>query len=191
MRAVLKNEQFEPLVQSEVVARLVDPNDLNTPLVLRPMADGSQPGVYTGQFPVLNPGDYSVQLQIGGLASDEVLSVNVKARVPALEMQRAERNDLLLRQLAVESGGVYWTGIENALRGLSASRQDTNEAMDIASGETSKQSLLSVIQPQDQVAYLPGTPDQEFQLRWMGWLMIWIAGCLTLEWLTRRLHRLA
>ncbi|MCR9291744.1 MAG: VWA domain-containing protein [bacterium] len=174
LRAVLKDERFEPLVQSEVIARLIDPQGLNTPLSLRPLADGSQPGVYTGQFPVLKPGEYTAQLQLGGLGSEELLTASVKARVPALEMQRAERNDSLLNQLAVESGGAYWRGVENA------TTKDAENA-----------SILESIQPQDQVAYLPGAADQAFQLRWRGWLMALIAGCLTLEWLTRRLHRLA
>jgi hypothetical protein len=175
VRAVLKNERYEPLVQSEVVARLIDPQQLNTPLVLRPLADGLQPGVYTGQFPILRPGEYTVQLQLGGLGSDEILSANVKSKVPALEMQRSERNDQLLTQLAVESGGKYWSGVQSAVAEAGSARVD----------------IIEQIKPQDQVAYLPGTPDQIFQLRWHGWLMAWIAGCLSLEWLIRRLHRLA
>ena len=139
------------------------------------MSDGSQPGVYTGQFPILVPGEYTAQLQLGGLASEEVLTASVKAKVPAVEMQRAERNDSLLRQLAVESGGSYWTGIEIA-------------AMETELGIPA---MIEAIEPQDLFASVPGSPDREFQLRWLGWLMAWIAGCLSLEWLSRRLHRLA
>jgi uncharacterized membrane protein len=179
LRAVLKNERFEPLVQPEVVARLIDPQGLNTPIVLRPLPDGSQPGVYTGGFSVLKPGEYTAQLQLGGLASDEVLSSTVLAKVPALEMQRAERDDQLLRQLAVESGGRYWIGTKD----LQSDSQNTNDSQ--------PPGLVQTLVPQDQVAYLPGTIDQEFQLRWHGWLMIWIASCLSMEWLARRLHRLA
>ncbi len=175
VRAVLKDERYEPLLQSEVVARLLDSQGRNLPLVLRPLADGSQPGVYTGQFPVQIPGEYSIQLQLGGLASDEVLTASVAAKIPAREMQQSERNDNLLRQLAVDTGGKYWTGVEMAMQA------DENDKLD----------LVGRIEPQDQVAYLPGSPDNVFQIRWLGWLMAWIAGCLSLEWLARRLHRLA
>lgn len=175
LRAVLKNERYEPLIQSEVVARLVDPRGQNLPIVLRPLADGSQPGVYTGQFPILLPGNYLAQLQLGGLASNDVLTATVKAKVPAIEMQRAERNDPLLRQLAGESGGRFWTGVEAAVAPAASGAPD----------------IIESIPPQDQVAYLPGAPDRVFQLRWLGWLMAWIAGCLSLEWVARRLHRLA
>jgi len=175
VRAVLKDERYEPLLQSEVVARLIDAQGRNLPLVLRPLADGSQPGVYTGQFPVQVPGEYSVQLQLGGLASDKVLSVTVDGKIPAREMQQSERNDPLLRQMSVDTGGNYWTGVAAAMQSDSAQGLD----------------LVERIAPQDQVAYLPGAVDQVFQLRWLSWLMAWIAGSLSLEWLARRLHRLA
>ncbi len=175
VRAVLKDERYEPLLQSEVVARLLDPMGRNLPLVLRPLADGSQPGVYTGQFPIQLAGEYAIQLQLGGLTSDEVLNAQVDSKVPAREMQQSERNDELLRQMAVDTGGNYWAGAAQALQ----------------SNEQTGQDLVSLIEPQDQVAYLPGAPDRTFQLRWLAWLMMWIAGCLSLEWLSRRLHRLA
>ncbi|MCC7337371.1 MAG: VWA domain-containing protein [Pirellulaceae bacterium] len=175
VRAVLKDQRYEPLLQSEVVARLIDAQGRNLPLVLRPLADGSQPGVYTGQFPVQVPGEYSLQLQLGGLASDEVLTATVDAKVPAREMQHGQRNDGLLRQLAVDTGGNYWTGVAAAML------PDANDGLD----------LVGRIAPQDQVAFLPGATDPVFQLRWLGWLMAWIAGALSLEWLARRLHRLA
>lgn len=175
VRAVLKDQRYEPLLQSEVVARLIDAQGRNLPLVLRPLADGSQPGVYTGQFPVQVPGEYSLQLQLGGLASDEILTAKVDAKVPAREMQQSQRNDGLLRQLAVDTGGNYWTGVAAAMQ------PDANDGLD----------LVGRIAPQDQVAFLPGATDPVFQLRWLGWLMAWIAGALSLEWLARRLHRLA
>jgi hypothetical protein len=175
VRAVLKNERFEPLVQSEVVARLIDPQGLNLPLVLRPLSDGSQPGVFTGQFPVLASGTYRLQLQLGGLASSEFLRAEVMARVPKVEMQVVERNDALLGQLASETGGRYWQGAQAAT----------------ASDEDGTLALAAAITPQDQVAYSPGAPEYQFQLRWLGWLMTLIATCLSLEWVVRRVHRLA
>lgn len=176
VRAVLKNERYEPLVQSEVIARLVDPQGLNVPVVLRPLMDGSQPGIYSGQFPVLKPGTYRLSLQLGGLASDEVLKTQVQSRVPKLEMQALERNDTLLSQLATETGGRYWKGVQAAV-----SPENDQETLPIA----------DAITPEDQVNYSPGAPEREFQLRWLGWLMTFIASCLSLEWLARRIHRLA
>lgn len=176
VRAVLKDQRFQPLLQSEVVARLLDPQKRNSVLTLRPLEGGTQPGVYVAQFPVQVAGEYTLQLQLGGLASNEVLMASVKARVPAIEMQRAERNDELLLPLATQTGGRYFQGAESAL----------------AVTEPSKiTALASAIIPQDQVSFLPGVPNRRFQLRWLGWLMGLIAGSLTIEWFARRLHRLA
>ena len=175
VRAVLKDERYQPLLQSEVVARLIDAEGRNAPLSLRPLPDGSQPGVYTGQFPVRIAGEYTIQLQLGGLTSNAVLSASVDARVPAREMQNTERNDALLRQLAIDTGGRYWPGVDRIA----------------STPEIAAATIADLIPTQEQVAYVPGAPDREFQLRWLGWLMAWIASCLSLEWLARRLHRLA
>jgi hypothetical protein len=175
VRAVLKTETFEPLLQTEVVARLISPQGLNSPMVLRPLADGSQPGVYSGQFPVLTPGTYRIQLQLGGLTSDQFLRAQVQARVPRMEMQNTQRHDTLLSQMALETGGLYWRGCDQA----------------VATDDSGNLILAASIPEQDQVVYSPGTPDREFQLRWLGWLMIWIAASLAVEWLSRRVHRLA
>jgi hypothetical protein len=52
-------------------------------------------------------------------------------------------------------------------------------------------SIASTIKPREQVNYLPNAPDSEFRQRLNGLLMALIAGALSLEWLTRRLSRLA
>ncbi len=171
VRAVLRDEQYEPLLQGEVVARLSDPLGRNIPLILRPLPDGSQPGVYTGQFPLLAEGEYLVELQLGSLASDEVLSASVQAKVPANEMQFAQRNDNLIEQITTETNGRFWKGCDSTL--------------------LPNDSLVAALPSAAIVTYVPGTPDTVFQVRLLGWFMAWIATCLALEWLTRRVFRLA
>jgi len=51
--------------------------------------------------------------------------------------------------------------------------------------------LPESIVPRDQINYLPNAPDSAFRQRLNGLLMALIAGALCLEWLTRRLSRLA
>ena len=51
--------------------------------------------------------------------------------------------------------------------------------------------LVNLIKPQDQVTILPGTPDRSFERQLMGWLLGLICGVLCLEWLLRRLSKLA
>jgi hypothetical protein len=48
-----------------------------------------------------------------------------------------------------------------------------------------------VLSPQDQVSVLPGTPDRDFDRLLMTWLIGLICGILSMEWLIRRLSKLA
>ena len=106
-------------------------------------------------------------MPIGTLADQIILTQQTIVRVPALEIQRPQRNDPLLMELAAKTGGKYWVGLQD-LGGLPES-----------------------IVPRDQINYLPNAPDSAFRQRLNGLLMALIAGALCLEWLTRRLSRLA
>ena len=167
VRAVLKDSQFQPLVQTEVGAKLQEPGGRSSPLKLLPLPDPTQAGVYVGQYTTKRTGTYEVQLPIGTLAEQIILTQQTIVRVPALEIQRPQRNDPLLMELASKTGGKYWVGLQD-LGGL----PDT-------------------IVPRDQINYLPNAPDSAFRQRLNGLLMALIAGALCLEWLTRRLSRLA
>lgn len=181
VRAVLKDAQFQPTILPEVAAKLLEPNGMSTPLILRPIPDASQPGVYIGQFFVRKTGNYEVQLPVGGLSDQQLLTQQVTVRVPALEIQRPQRNDVLLSELASRTGGKYWVGLQEAT-GMNVGGTQTN----IVDG-----SIVAAVVPRDQVNYLPGAPDRDFQQRLMGLLMAFIAGALSLEWLIRRLSKLA
>jgi hypothetical protein len=56
---------------------------------------------------------------------------------------------------------------------------------------TGRAGLVNLIKPQDQVTVLPGTPDRNFERLLMGWLIGLICGVLCVEWLLRRLSKLA
>lgn len=173
VRAVLKDSNFQPLVVPEAPAKLVDPSGRSQALSLIPIPDPSQPGVYIGQFFAKAIGNYEVQLPVGGIADQVLLTQQLTVRVPALEIQRPQRNDPLLTELATRTGGKYWIG--------------TDSIRDAAPDS----SIAQLIEPRDQTNYLPGTPDRDFQQKWLGVLMAWIVGCLSLEWFIRRMSKLA
>jgi hypothetical protein len=181
VRAVLRDAQFQPTILPDVKAKLIEPSGRSSQLVLAPIPDPSQPGVYLGQFFTKATGTYEVQLPVGSLADQKLLSQQVTVRVPALEIQRPQRNDPLLSELANRTGGKYWISVESLL-------PDTSTNTGSSSGGLS---LPQSIEARDQTNYLPGTPDREFQQRLMAILMTMIVGCLSLEWLIRRLSRLA
>ena len=58
-------------------------------------------------------------------------------------------------------------------------------------GGAGRAPISSLLDPQDQVTYLSGTPDKQFERVLMTWLMGLICGVLCLEWLIRRLSKLA
>jgi hypothetical protein len=176
VRAVLRDAQFQPLIQTEANAKLIEPGGRSSPLRLQPIPDPTQAGVYVGQFTTKKTGTYEVQLPIGSLTDQVILSQQTIVRVPALEIQRPQRNDVLLNELASRTGGKLWIGLD----GLQS-----------APAEGAAPSLAASIKPRDQVNFLPNAPDREFQQRLLGLLMALIAGALSLEWLTRRLSRLA
>ncbi len=173
VRAHLSDRQFAPLDVSEVEAQLVLPGDQRTPITLKPVKDAPRRGLYAGQFTALVEGDYRVELMIPDSDDAEMLSRDVRARMPDLEIERPQRNDVLLKVMAKKTGGDYYVGVPATVGRLGAP------------------SLSSVIEPNNVPTTLPDTPDTDFDRRLMAWLLAAICGALSLEWLIRRLSKLA
>ena len=174
VQGILTDSQHEPLTAGEVTAVLAHPDGKRSGLILRRIDDAARPGMYAAQFTAALEGDYRIELSLPGSAENELLTREVRSRIPALESERPERNDALLSDLAEKTGGEYFTGFDAAMnRGV---------------GRTP---LTSLLEPQDQITYQPGTPDKDFDRLLMTWLMVIICGALCLEWLIRRLNKLA
>lgn len=174
IQAILTDVQNRPLSDPEVTAHLIQPDDKRVPLTLKSVQGGAREGTYTGQFTAVMEGDWRVELRPPQGEIDEYLTREVRVRIEDLEIQQPERNDPLLLDLARTTGGTYYVGI------------------DAAAGRTTGQPpLANVLEAQDQVAFLPGLPDSDFERQLMAWLMAVICGALGFEWLLRRLSRLA
>ena len=171
VRAVLQDAQHMPLSLEQVSATLVLPDSTRQPLSMKRLKDDAREGTYVEQFIALQEGDYRIELQHPS-AGDQLLVREVRAKIPAAETESPERNDLLLRDIAQKTGGEYFVGVDAAM--------GANRA-----------GLVNLIKPQDQVTILPGTPDRQFERLLMGWLIGLICGVLCLEWLLRRLSKLA
>ena len=173
VRAVLTDEQFEPLNVPEVDAKLLAPGGKIGDLKLSPLKGEPRGGTYGGRFIVREAGSYEVRVTLGDALDEQVLRQSIQVRLPTIELERPRRNDDELQQLASLTGGTY---------------TPVNE--DVTSVQVSS-SLGSLLKPQPQTTILPGTPDQIFNQRRNAILMWLIATVLTMEWVTRRLHRLA
>ena len=174
VQARLTDSQGQPQSSQEVVATLIQPDGGRVKLTLKTVEGGAREGMFAGQFTAVQEGDYRVELRPPSGELDELLVREIRVLAEELETKQPERNDPLLLDMARTTGGAYYVGIE------------------AATGRGSGQPpLVNVLQPQDQVTYLPGLPDPDFERRLMGWLMALICGALCLEWLLRRLSRLA
>ncbi|WP_353620769.1 VWA domain-containing protein [Stieleria mannarensis] len=172
VRAVLTDEQFEPLTLPEVKAKLITPKGVED-VRLTPVEGESRPGIYSGRFVVRTDGNHELRLTLGDALNEEVFRQNVQVRLPTVELERPRRNDEDLDSLARTTGGKYW-------------KVDAE-----ASGETLANEITTTIRPQPQTTILPGTPDPIFTQRRNAMLLWLIASALTMEWVVRRLHRLA
>jgi hypothetical protein len=174
VQAMLTDAQGQPLAASEQTATLIQPDGSRVKLALKAVQGGAREGTFAGQFTAVQEGDYRVELRPPLGEVDELLVREIRVLAEELEIKQPERNDPLLLDVAQTTRGAYYVGIQPAL-GRSGSQPP----------------LVNVLQPQDQVTYLPGLPDADFERRLMAWLMALICGALSLEWLLRRLSRLA
>ncbi len=164
VRAQLKNPQHEPLQLPQVVLEIVRPDQKLQTLTLTPVEE--MPGTYAGQFTVYLEGNYRLQLPVP--ESDEVLTWSIEATVPDLERQNAQRNDPLLTQLAKQTQGRYLRPWTAAVEG--------------------SEPLWELLPDRRRTVILRGTPRTLWDNRWT---LLGICGLLFLEWLIRRLSKLA
>jgi hypothetical protein len=170
VRAQLTNAQFEPIEAPSVVVQVVRPDSTSEALTL--VADPTRKGMFVGQFTALQEGTYRLELGVPE-ADDEQLTRRIQVKVPDLERENPERNDALLSEIAKRTGGAYYVGTEAVLgtRGLPA--------------------LSSHLADRTEVTYLAGVTDRDFERNWMNGILAVVCGALCLEWLIRRLSKLA
>ena len=171
VRARLSDSQHKPLADPSVPAQLLRPDGTSEPIKLAAVAD--KPGMYVGQVTVMQEGTYQLALPIPG-GNEEPLSKYIQVRVPDRERTHAERNDALLSSITKETGGIYYRQLETAIR-----------------GDMSTPPLSQAIKSHAEIKLVKGAPDKEFARAQMSWLLGIIAGSLFIEWIVRRLNRLA
>jgi len=174
VRAVLSDEQFEPLQVPSVDANLLKPDGAIEVVKLTPVPGETRGGTYGGQFVVRAAGSFELRLTLGDALGEQVLRQSIQVRLPTVELERPKRNDEDLNFLASTTGGKYLPLSENM-------NEDAPSVI----------SLAKSIQSQPQTTILPGTPDSDFAMRRNASLLWLIATALTFEWVLRRLHRLA
>lgn len=162
IRARLLDAQFQPLELDEVALRVVDP--AGKPVLPAPKLrkDPARPGEFAGDFRASVVGVYRIELPIP--ESSYQLQEELVVALPKLEDQDVRQNVTLLRDLVRETGGEYLP-IEQAAA-----------------------KLPELLPPRGE----PFMIDERLQTLWdRGWVMYLLVGLLSLEWLLRKLLKLA
>jgi hypothetical protein len=171
VRAQLSTASREPLVAPRATARVTAPDGETRNLDL--LADESRPGNFVGQFTITSEGSYRIELSSPD-APDEQLARRITATVPDLEFAETRRNEPLLTALAAKTGGHYYRSPELAMN-----------------GEGGVPPATELLISRAETKILRGKPDERFAETVNRWLLGVICGALSLEWLVRRLSKLA
>jgi hypothetical protein len=166
----LSNARLEPLEAPSVALQVIQPDQAVQTVTLRPSA--GRPGCYAGQFPVLQEGDYRLELPLPE-SNDERLTQRIHVEIPNLEREHPQRNVALLSEIAAKTGGRYFDRF--------------NEVMSTAGAD----SLAGLLKDRSKTVILSATPDPQWEETWLRWMMYALFGLLCLEWLIRRLAKLA
>lgn len=178
VRAILTDEQFQPLRVPQVEAKLLTPGGKVESVRLTPLAGEPREGTYSARILAREAGAYELRVTLGSALDEEVLRQQFQVGLPTLELERPQRNDEVLRAIAGSTGGEYLT-------------MDAMSAGGANSSGEGPLGLVQKIEPQPQLTVLPGTPDRDFETRRNATLMWLLCSMLTMEWVVRRLHRLA
>jgi hypothetical protein len=166
----LTDVQHNPLQEPEVALHVSDPDHTVHTVNLKLDPTRAAMGTYAGQFTLLREGPHVIELELPD--ADRPLRKTIRARFVGLEKVNPQRDDATLSRLARATGGEYFIGLDAIL--------DT--------GEKDVTAKLS-----DRTLTIPTTaaPSEDWERKWLRWVMVLVCALLCFEWLIRRLVRLA
>ncbi len=168
--ALLKNAAREPLDVPDVTLFVFDPNGKSLPLKL--VRDTDRPGRYRGEFVVREAQDYRLDLVLPE-SDEQTISKVIKVTTSDRENAHPQQNDVALKEIAKMTGGRYFASIDAAV------------------GQSDDSPLAPGLEEQTRVTPVAGNIDPVWKAGWSKWMMFAICGVLCIEWLLRRLLKLA
>jgi len=162
IRARVLSPSFEPLDTETLTIDVFDPH--GRPQIPAPVLrqDQNRPAEYVGDFRVTTPGRYRLELPVPD--SSMAAGGEVMVTLPKLEMESLQQNVAQLQALVAETGGAYLTIAEAAAK------------------------LPDLLPNRGQTFVLD---EQVIELWDRRWVLFLLAGLLSLEWLSRKLMKLA
>ena len=142
------------------------------PLRVRLEPDPQRPDEFAGSFVAGREGVWRIEVA-GGPAGDATVSRSITARLPDRELQRPRLDRALLEQVAAVSGGRAFF------------------PDDASWGPDDTRSVLQLLPDRTRREYQSGSADTDFRKRLNTILLGSAAGLLCVEWILRRLARLA
>lgn len=162
VRARVLDAQLNKLAAESVSLEVFDPDGKPLTPAVRLNGEPTRPGDFQGGFPVTRAGTYRLELQVP--ESKEQIVKRIEVQFPNLERQRPQQDVQLLRAMARETGGKYLTATEAATQ------------------------LPQLLKDQSITTVQTGFPDPQWDKPWVMYLLV---GLLGMEWLTRKLLKLA
>lgn len=150
-----------------VACRVVGPDGVDVPMTLA--AEAGRPGVLQGGFVAAREGGWQIEVEIDG---DEKLSRRIQVQLPDRELAKPSLDRGLLEQIAAATGGAPW------FPGPEWTAADTAR-------------LVASIPDRSRREYEAGADDADFKRRLNTVLLALGVGCLCVEWIVRRLAKLA
>jgi hypothetical protein len=150
-----------------VACRAVGPDGVSVPLALVP--EPGRPGSLQAGFVASREGGWQIELEAAG---DEKLSRRIQVQLPDRELARPSLDRGLLERIAATTGGAP------LFPARSWSRDDAAR-------------LAAAIPDRSRREYETGAADADFKRRLNAALLGVGIGCLCLEWIVRRLAKLA
>lgn len=162
LRARVLTAAFEPLENDTVTVEVYDPR--GRPVIPAPVLtkDRNRPSEFTGDLRVTMPGKYRLELPVPD--SSDTVGGEIVVTLPRLEMEMLRQDVSTLEAMVAETGG---------------GRMSLGEA---------PETLPDLLTNKGQTFVL----DQQIAELWdRRWVMFLLIGLLSLEWLSRKLMKLA
>ena len=170
VRYVSAGGEKEPAAAAPVTCQAVGPDGTVVRVPLLPEA--ARPGVLQGAFVAAREGAWRIEVDLGAGAGEK-LSRRIQARLPDRELERPRLDRGVLDQVAALSNG--------SARYLDGPAWTVDES----------RALAALIPDRSRREYESGAPDAAFKRRLNTALLATACGLLCLEWIMRRLVRLA
>lgn len=153
----------------ELRADLIDPRGNATRVNLKPSE--TETAVWVANLLGAIEGTYEAVLETG---APTPLSAETEIITPAAERDRPLRNEPMLKSIAAAGTGHYYANPAAVMHGTETTAP-----------------LAKLFPSREESRLIYGKPDVQFALKWSQALLAIICGALFIEWLTRRLSKLA